>query len=255
MVPDLDPLYEHLSFEAPLSEARAARLIDFLARGPRETVVDVGCGWGELLLRVVAASPHLHGIGVDTSAEAIARARRAADERGLAGRSTLIVGDAKSDSPRNAGSAICIGASQAWAADSTARDLPLDYGRALRSLRNLVSRQGRVVYGEAVWSSPPTAEAIAPLAGRVDEFVSLADLVEIAVSCGLMPVAFHEATQDEWDLFESGYSAHYATWLAGHAPDHPDAPEVRSLARRQRMANLSGYRGVLGMAYLELIAT
>ena len=52
-------------------------------------------------------------------------------------------------------------------------------------------------------------------------------LVEIAVSCDLMPVAFHEASLDEWDVFESGYSARYATWLAQHPPDHPDAQPLR----------------------------
>lgn len=192
-----------------------------LAGGPGETVVDIGCGWGERLLRVLAASPELHGVGVDTNARVIERARHVARERGLSARSSLIVGDAKSVSPPSAGSAICIGASQAWATDSTARGSPLDYGRALRSLRGLVAGQGRVVYGEAIWSTPPTAKAIAPLGGRVDEFVSLDELVEIAVSCDFMPVAFHEASLDEWDSFESGFSAPFANWLALHPKDHP----------------------------------
>lgn len=89
----------------------------------------------------------------------------------------------------------------------------------------------------------------------MDEFVTLAELVEIVVSCDFMPVAFHEASLDEWDAFESGSSARYAPWLARHPRDHPDAAEVRELARQQRAANLGGYRGVLGMAYLELVAT
>jgi SAM-dependent methyltransferase len=254
MVSDLDPLYEHLTFMGPLSEDRADRLVRFLAGGPGGKVVDIGCGWAELLLRVVAAAPHLHGIGVDTNADAIARGQHEAAERGLAARATLIVGDAKSEAPHDAVSAICIGSSQAWAA-SDAGDLPMDYRAALRALRDMVSRGGRIVYGEGIWSAPPTAAAIAPLAGRVDEFVTLAELVEIAVSCDFMPVAFHQASPDEWDTFESGYSARYATWLAQHPRDHPDAAEVRDLARQQRSANLGGYRGILGMAYLELVAT
>ncbi len=262
MVTDLDPLHRHLTFMAPLSEDRAARLVRFLADGPGGNVVDVGCGWAELLLRVVAGAPHLQGIGVDLDADAIGHARVLAEQRGLAARVRLIVGDARSDTPdgaggaAGAGAAICIGASQVWAAGAgVATDQPLDYGRALRSLRRLVGRGGRVVYGEGIWSAPPTAAAIAPLAGRVDEFVTLAELVEMAVSAEFMPVGFHQATLDEWDQFESGYSARYATWLAEHRRDHPDAAEVRELARRQRAANLGGYRGVLGMAYLELVAT
>ncbi|HET6965384.1 MAG TPA: methyltransferase domain-containing protein [Acidimicrobiales bacterium] len=254
MVTDLDPLHKHLTFMSPLSEARAERLVRFLAGGPGGKVVDVGCGWAELLLRAVAGSPHLEGVGVDLDADAVDHGRLLAEERGMAGRVRLITGDAKAEAPAGAASAVCIGASQVWAARS-ATDQPLDYALALRSLRGLVDRGGRVVYGEGIWSSPPTAAAVAPLAGRLDEFVSLAEVVEIAVSCGFMPLGFHEATMDEWDEFESGYSARYATWLADHPADHPDAGEVREMARRQRAANLGGYRGVLGMAYLELIAT
>ena len=43
-------------------------------------------------------------------------------------------------------------------------------------------------------------------------------------------------------------------WLADHEPDHPDAAEVRDRAARQHASYLGGYRGVLGLAYLHLVA-
>ena len=54
--------------------------------------------------------------------------------------------------------------------------------------------------------------------------------------------------------FTSGYAAGYARWLAEHPADHPDTVEVRALAERQRAAYFAGYRGVLGLGYLELLA-
>jgi hypothetical protein len=111
-----------------------------------------------------------------------------------------------------------------------------------------------VLYGEGIWSRPPTAAAAAPLAGRLDEFVPLAELVELAAGHGFAPLAVQEATLDEWDEFESGFTAGCARWLAAHDPDHPDAPAVRERAARQRAGYLGGYRGVLGMAYLGLVA-
>ena len=240
---------------APLSEARADRLVRFLAGTTRGTVVDIGCGWAELLLRVLEASPHLRGIGIDTDEDAIGLAIQRSNDRRLASRTELVVGDAKSSAPSDATGVISIGASQAWAARDAAKDLPLDYHLALRSLRRLVAPGGRVVYGEGIWSTPPTQKAIVPLAGRLDEFVTLAELLEIAASCKLSPVGFHEASLDEWDVFESGYTARYATWLARHPADHPNAAEVEERARQQRAAYVGGYRGVLGMAYLELVAT
>ena len=64
----------------------------------------------------------------------------------------------------------------------------------------------------------------------------------------------HEATLNEWDVFESGFSARYARWLKDHSPDHPDAPEIRARALKQGHAYFRGYRGVLGMAYLAMFA-
>ncbi len=153
----------------------------------------------------------------------------------------------------DAAAVICIGASQIWGPPVEAKQ-PLDYGSALAALRGTVERGGHVVYGEGIWSRPPTPEAVAPLSGRLDELVALPDLVELAVTHGFAPVAVHEASLDEWDVFESGYTAGWAVWLAEHSPDHPGAVEVRERAARQRAGYLGGYRGVYGMAYLELLA-
>ena len=85
--------------------------------------------------------------------------------------------------------------------------------------------------------------------------VDLPTLVEYADAAGFAPVAVGEADRNEWDQFESGFSACYARWLAEHRGDHPDAAEVRAIARRQRDGYLRGYRGVFGLAYLlQLIA-
>ena len=69
-----------------------------------------------------------------------------------------------------------------------------------------------------------------------------------------MPVSVEEASIDEWDEFESGFSARYARWLSDNGPDHANAPEVRASAAHQRDGYLRGYRGILGMAYLSLLA-
>lgn len=237
----------------PLSEERADTLTQFVARDLRGTVLDVGCGWAELLLRIVASAPEANGVGIDLDALSVEHGRQLAEQRGLTERVTLLCGDGRDQAPQQADAVVCIGASQIWAA-AVVDNQPLDYTSALAAIRGKVSRGARVVYGEGVWSHPPTPEAVAPLAGRLDEFVSLADLVDVAVAQGFMPMAVHEASLDEWDEFESGYSACYARWLAEHSPDHADAAEVHAMAARQRLGYLRGYRGIMGMAYLALIA-
>ena len=250
--PEFSAYHQDLTWMTPLSEARADRLVRFLADPAPATVLDVGCGWAELLLRVLAASPSSQGRGADLDRVAIEHARSEAERRGLASRVELTETDARElAGPRDA--VLCIGSSQVWG-PPVEDSQPLDYAAALAALRALVPRGGRVVYGEGIWSRPPTPAAVAPLAGRDDEFVRLSELLGLVADAGFMPVQVHEAGVDEWDEFESGYAARYARWLADHGPEHPDADEVRARAARQRAAYFDGYRGVLGMAYLCLVA-
>ena len=237
---------------APLSEQRADRLVRFLADGSPGTVLDIGCGWAALLLRVLESLPEAVAEGVDLDAESIARGQAQAVVRHLTDRVDLRVDDAR-DLAGGWDAVICIGASQVWGAPVEEAQ-PLPYAAALDALRGLVSRGGRVVYGDGIWSRPPTPAATAPLAGRDDEFLTLGGVVDLAVAAGFAPLAVHEASLDEWDVFESGYAAGYARWLTSHDADDPEAPQVRELAERQRTAYFSGYRGVLGLGYLELLA-
>lgn len=252
MPPDLPAPYEHLTFMSPLSHARAERLVAFLAEADPATVADLGCGWGELLLRVVAGAPHARGTGFDRDAEAIAHGRALSVDRGLGERVTFSESDARDGARSGAEAVICIGASQIWREPDD--DVPCDYAKALAALRAAVPRGGRVVYGEGIWSAAPTPEAVAALGGRDDEFVSLGELVDIAAAQGFMPMAVQEASLEEWDEFESGFSAGYTQWLAERPRDHPEASDVRARAADQWAGYLRGYRGVLGLAYLSLVA-
>ncbi|HEY9411420.1 MAG TPA: class I SAM-dependent methyltransferase [Jiangellaceae bacterium] len=250
---DLTPFHHDLTFMSPLGEERAAALVRFVAGIEHGHVLDIGCGWAELLLRVVAAGPGLTGTGVDLDERAITHGRRLAGERGLGERVTLLAGDAAELAPSTADAVICIGSSQVWgAADDVPR--PLDYAAALAAIRAKVPRGGRVLYGEAIWSRPPTDAAIAPLGGMMDEFVDLPELVDLAVAHGFMPMAVGEASIEEWDVFESGFNARHSRWLADHPASHPDADEVRARAARQRTSYLRGYRGILGLGYTCLVA-
>ncbi|MGH3925234.1 MAG: SAM-dependent methyltransferase [Pseudonocardiaceae bacterium] len=82
-----------LLFNAPLSEQHAARLIDDLHLHEKCRILDLGCGWGELLLRALATIPGAIGVGVDQNLAAVRRARVAAAERNLLSRATFVCAD------------------------------------------------------------------------------------------------------------------------------------------------------------------
>ncbi|WP_234336096.1 SAM-dependent methyltransferase [Streptomyces sp. NRRL S-920] len=247
---DLPPRLTHLAFHSPLSEARARRLVERLAAtGPR-TVLDIGCGWGELLLRILRAAPGAAGVGVDINAEDLARGRAAAEELGLGERVVFAEESARGITRDPADVVLCLGSSQAL----SAAEPPLATVEALRALRGLVNSGGRVVLGEGFWQRTPTEDELAGMwpDARADEFLSLGGLVDAAIEAGFRPLWVETASEEEWEEFESGYRSDVEEWLATH-PDHPAAAETRAKVDAQRDSWLRGYRTVLGLAYLTLI--
>lgn len=231
--------YEHLSFNAPLSESRAERLVSRVAASAPSVVLDVGCGWGELLLRVLDACPDATGIGIDTAGASLERARANAGARGLTDRARFLEADAaRAEGPADL--VLCIGSSHAFG----------DPAEALRSLLGLVRPGGRLLFGEGIW----TAVADTDLSLVPDDMPRLADLAGLvarAVDTGYRPLFVESATPDEWDAFESGFLADWEEWLMTH-PRHPDAERVRAQADEHRERWLRGYRGRLGFAFLTL---
>ena len=241
---ELPPLYHDLTYNAPLSTERARRLAAFLADDGDGHIVDVGCGWAELLLTALELAPRMVGTGIDVDADVLARARASAVARSLSHRLTLLEGPGAESSPRPVEAVISIGARHVWGDDAA----------ALAALRSLVDRGGRVVYGDGIWRRPPTPEAVAQLGGNAAAYGTLADVVDTAVAAGFRVMDVAEASIEEWDAFESGYSAGYERWLVDH-PDHPAADDVRGRSADHRSAYLRGYRGIWGLGYLQLIAT
>lgn len=246
---DGPPRLSGMVFHGPVGEPRAARWVDRLAPvlaaapdGGR--VLDIGCGWGELMLRLLEAAPHARGTGLDLNTADLARGRADAAARGLAPRADFVEADASTAPYAPADVVLCLGASQALS-----EDLP----QALAALRARVRPGGRVLLGEGFWEREPSAAELAaswPGAAATDH-TDLATLADTAVAAGFRPVWIETADRAEWDDFESAYQSAAEVWLATH-PTHPAAPATRTRLDTHRSAWLRGYRTTLGIAYLTL---
>lgn len=246
-VPTIPPLYDYADFNAPLSTDRAAGLIRALGDLADARVADLGCGWGEFLLRVLEAEPKAHGLGIDTREDLVAEAARRARSRGVADRAAFEVRDAATWDGQSFDVAICVGSTHAWGGD------PLEHtDRALVALRRTVRPGGLVLLGEAFWERTPTAEQLELTGIPLEQYGSVADLVDRADGHGFDLRTLSQATLDEWDSFESRHGLGHVDWLSAH-PDGPDADQVRDEAAAHRRRWLRGWRGTMGLAYLTLV--
>ncbi|MFD0568053.1 SAM-dependent methyltransferase [Kitasatospora gansuensis] len=230
-----------LTFHVPLSTTRADRLVAELA-SRKASVTDFGCGWGELLLRVLDAAPQAHGIGVELHGPDVERARGNAAGRGLAHRATFVEGDAREHlSPADL--VISSGAYQAFGS------IP----DALQALRPLVNPGGRLLFSCEIWERTPTAEELTNLwpGSTVDTCLHLPDLVDQAVAAGFRPLGIETSTRGEWDSFESGFAADAEEWLLANS-NHPEADAERARLDAHRTTWLRGSREVVGFAFLTL---
>ena len=231
--------YRHLAFNAPLSGARADGIAARLATAAPADALDIGCGWGELLLRVVERLPAAQGLGVDVDAELLQRGRDAARQRGIADR--VRFENLRGDRVRQpADLVVCVGSSQVFGGAAA----------ALESLWRLVRPGGRLLLGDGLWD--PRAATDRSLVW--EDMLALPDLgglVDLAVVAGYRPLFVETSTVDELDAFESGFLADYEEWLMAN-PDHPDAGQVRAKADEHRNRWLHGYRAGFGFAYLTL---
>lgn len=203
--------YARLRWNAPLSEAHADELLEWLQLSPGTSLVDLGCGWGELLLRAASrisdpSTPPITGVDIDASA--LARAKRAAAGRSL---NVSFVEQPAADWRETRARALCIGSSHTLGGSKA----------MLARLAEIVPRGGRVLVGDMCWERPPSGAARAVFG---DEVPMLADLVGMCRETGWEVLRLSTADQREWDDFESSHRAGVREWLLS-------IPRVRSHGR------------------------
>jgi cyclopropane fatty-acyl-phospholipid synthase-like methyltransferase len=218
-----------LTFNAPLSEERAAELVRALPISPGHHVLDLGCGWGELLLRILAAHPATTGTGVDTSREALDRGLRKAAQRGLHERVEFVEASAETFVDV-ADVVLCVASSHAFGG----------HVPALEALRQSVTDGGRLLFADGFWARDPSERALA----AIGELPGPEELQAAARDAGFRVEQRSSSSQEEWDAFE-------ATWRSG-LEGSADPAAVAFAAERRREYE-DGYRDAIGFAWLVLV--
>ena len=177
----------------PLSDAILAEAIEVLDIPIGASVLDIGCGRGEALMRICARW-RARGVGVDLYEPYIEAARSGASQGGA--RVKFVVGDAAAyvrDLRKPVDLAVCIGSSHAFGGG---------YELGLRSLAGLVGIGGQVLLGEGFWRRSPDPAFLEALGGTADEFADYGGLVRAGIDVGLTPLYAAVASERDWDRYE-----------------------------------------------------
>lgn len=218
----------------PLLPEKFERLCGIL--GPGGRVLDMGCGKGELLIRLAELYP-ISGVGVDLSpysiGECMEKQRRrvpGADLKFLLMDGALYRPEAPFDT------AVCLGTSFMYGG----------YSRTLEALKDMVVPGGLIVVGEPFWFRDPEPEYLEAISFNKDEFASgFGGNITIGEGVGLSCVYAMESSIDDWDSYLAlQWKAVYEYSRAN--PDDPDLAELVERNTKEKKHYLRWERGVLG---------
>lgn len=207
-----------------------------LGLGPDHRVLDVGCGRGELLIRLVERFG-CAGVGVDPHPEALVLARAEAARRIPGGRLELRAGgfDPQEFEPASFELGVCVGATQAFEGFET----------GLWSLREQVRPGGHVLIGEGYWKREPVSEYLELLGCEVGDLHSHLVNIRLAEEASLEVLQARETSEVEWAAYEDGYTRRVLAWADAH-PDDPDTPRFREHIEAWRAGYLAWGHDTLG---------
>lgn len=220
----------------PVHPSHLQRYVSQLALPDGSSILDIGCGRGYLLGRILSQY-QVNGIGVDSSALAIGAAARDMADMVKAGRVTFLEREFVTSDHAAASFdlVICIGSTHAAGG----------YQQTLKTARRLLSASGQLLVGEGYWKNPPTAEYLEFLKMAAEDHTTHQGNQTIGVDSGFELLCCSECSHEEWDAYEDQYARNIEEFVSEN-PHDPDAEAMLQRIRPWREAYLRWGRDTLG---------
>jgi SAM-dependent methyltransferase len=189
---------------------------------PGARVLDIGCGKGDLLVRV--ARRGATGVGIDLNRSFLAEARRLAADAGVDDRVRFELADGGGlETDGEYDLVACVGATDAVGGPAVAP----------ARLAVLARPGGAVLIGEGFWHVTPRVEQAATFGMEPDEMVDLDATLERMRAPGLDLLATRVAGTADWDAYEAEYAGALERWAATR-PDDPQRDALEEQAAEFR---------------------
>lgn len=228
-----------MRLNAPIHATTADHLIDELRLTAHHRVVDLGCGDGQLLMRIIERTG-ASGLGVDIDGASLRRARAAARELPRTATADFREASLRQWQPGSGFDAwVCMGSTHGFADGEAA------YSTCLSAFAEQARPGARLLVGEGFWQREPDPEYLALLGDPAGVYQDHAGNVQLGVNHGLTPVFAATSTEREWDEFEWHHRRRLEE-RAWAAPHDPTAQRGRDRSRAWRDAYLRWGRTTMG---------
>lgn len=233
-----DIVHRHHKLMNPVDTKKIEELYTLLDLKPDSNVVDIGCGKGEMLIRL-AEDYRVEGAGIDKSPYCIREAEKQRLNRvPRAGLKFLEMDGARyktTDDPADL--AMCIGATWIYGG----------YNNTLTSLSNMAKPNGLVMVGEPFWRSDPPKDYLESESFSRELFSTHYGNVVIGEKVGLTLAYTLVSSEADWDTYE-GLHWFAASEYSLSRPKDPDLKDLLARVSKEKHSYLRHGRDVLGWA-------
>ena len=214
----------------PITPERSDALVERCRLHVGDHVLEVGCGKGDLLVRLLARWTSATGEGFDRNPWFLAAARAAAQaaRNDVVRRVSFIETDLPAALIADRGVALTIGMGATGVYDG-------DQAATVRGLAAATRPGGVVVFGDGLWVREPLLSGLAAFGMAHDELAEGVDgFAALGLEAGLEVIDIEVVSEAEWDEYEASYAGAVRAWATVH-PDDPDRDAF--LARSAMMAD------------------
>ena len=224
----------------PMSGERLDALVARMPLDRGDHVLELGCGKGDLLVRLLRRWTQATAEGFDRNPWFLAAAREAAASAGVADRVSFIETDAPGAlvADRSVTMAIAMGASGILG----------DHAATVAGLARAVRPGGIVLFGDGVWVREPLSSGLASFGMTRDELPDgPAGFAALGLEAGLEVLDVEVVDEAEWDAYEDAYAGAIERWAAAN-PSDPEAAAFLERAALFRSSYAEWRRDAMGFA-------
>jgi cyclopropane fatty-acyl-phospholipid synthase-like methyltransferase len=231
----MDIKHRYQEIMNPVTEEKLDKIIELLKLEPGDRVLDIACGKGELLVKLVEKYK-ITGVGIDKSPYCIKNCNQKKKKRVPNGDLVFHLMDgAHYRAEKSFSMTCCIGASWVFG----------NHEGTLKALSKMTQPGGLILVGEPHWLKEPVSEYLEVEGMTRDSYRSHMENVKIGEQLGLKCLYTLDSDHYGWDHYETLHWWAVEDFIRENPDDH-DIQNVRESSERSKDIYLRWGRDTMG---------